>query len=728
MILKETMMKEMNVAMLDCFSDAAFVLQPESIQIYYMNAPCRALLGYEGDVELTDFFRDLRVMQAMFCKECDEQLRTLTDVFVTTADKKQKRCDVKIRTLTNGIRCCVITPAQSLAESGAFQSLLLSQDADSFFFRAAQEKEAALLFRLELKTKTMHYFGYLLNASAVHSRYENYPQNVIESGLVYPPDNQLLWDFMDNIAQGKEEPSVYRVRESDGSFVWHQKEYLLCRDADGNVVEVVGKIVNVQAIKEREEKSSLDKLTGCLIKHDFESAATEYIDANSGQQHALMMIDLDNFKAINDNLGHQFGDMVLREVGEKMRKTFRSTDLLGRVGGDEFMVFLQNIADKNLLKKKADEISALLDNTYKGEYHHYHVSASIGIAVFPKDGQSFQELYEKADIALYDAKNRGKNAYVFYNDTLSKGTMENTLPFDIANRTLSQYFDGKIVAEVFNLLYESHDLDISMQTVLQIIGRRFAVSRAYIFERNQTSSYANTYEWCAEGVRPEIENLQEVPVCILTPFFSEANGDGILYCNDLSALQHEDARALMEAQNIKSFLHAYIGPSDRATFIMGFDDCDTTRIWRPIEISTLLHVSKIIAQFLNQSNTLRTVQDMLAERTSVLGALNFSAYVVDIDNHRLTYVNDYMKGLLPELQLGDTCYRAIRDYHAECADCPLRNIRNGETSGSRSVVRNEKLGRDMLINAIRLQSFDGKASVFVTADDVTDLISVKKIT
>lgn len=166
-------------------------------------------------------------------------------------------------------------------------------------------------------------------------------------------------------------------------------------------------------------RARMDMLTGILNKRSFESMVDTIVKrASDGERYAFMLFDIDNFKGVNDNYGHASGDKILSGVGEVMRKTFRTDDLLGRVGGDEFCVFM-NItgADKDhtdLIDKKCRELGTSINALKTDEISEGTVSASIGVAVYPENAKSFSELYKLADSALYSSKNKGKNTFTIY--------------------------------------------------------------------------------------------------------------------------------------------------------------------------------------------------------------------------------------------------------------------------------------------------------------------------
>lgn len=132
---------------------------------------------------------------------------------------------------------------------------------------------------------------------------------------------------------------------------------------------------------------------------------------------ALFMLDLDNFKTVNDEMGHPEGDKLLQETGEILKNEFRTNDIVARLGGDEFLIFAPEMANIDLIEEKAKSICKKLHRTLASPNgSKIKTSTSIGIAIFPKDGEDDEELYENADKALYEAKKSGKNKYSLINN------------------------------------------------------------------------------------------------------------------------------------------------------------------------------------------------------------------------------------------------------------------------------------------------------------------------
>ncbi len=165
------------------------------------------------------------------------------------------------------------------------------------------------------------------------------------------------------------------------------------------------------------ERSQTDPLTGVLNRKTFETKVDSIISKSGpGQKHVMMMLDVDSFKHINDAMGHKTGDQVLIEITKNIRSVLRHGDLIGRLGGDEFMLFFINISEDI-----ADTIAQrICDLTRKQLDDDVTVSISLGITVFPEYGKDFASLYKKADKALYYVKDSGKNNYIFYSSSCTR--------------------------------------------------------------------------------------------------------------------------------------------------------------------------------------------------------------------------------------------------------------------------------------------------------------------
>jgi diguanylate cyclase (GGDEF)-like protein len=172
------------------------------------------------------------------------------------------------------------------------------------------------------------------------------------------------------------------------------------------------RLENLQAVRLFRARSETDRLTGLSNKAAAEQLCRMYLSPGRATACALLLLDVDDFKHINDTLGHVAGDEVLHSVGRTLRALFREKDIVGRFGGDEFLVLMKDLADPDAAVRKADLVRERLADILPGGRP---LHCCIGIAAaYPGDGQSFEGMLSRADTALYASKNGGKNCCTAY--------------------------------------------------------------------------------------------------------------------------------------------------------------------------------------------------------------------------------------------------------------------------------------------------------------------------
>ncbi len=208
----------------------------------------------------------------------------------------------------------------------------------------------------------------------------------------------------------------YERKMSDGSTAWVRNKVDFLTDYDSGHLCVMLSAKDIDRYEQEQQKLAeavkLDSMT-MLFNHEATFDSIKQVLKNEGtMQHALFMIDIDNFKVLNDTLGHQAGDEFLIEFAKALRENFRESDIVGRIGGDEFFAMMRNTWDMEKIEEKA---KALLETVQDiaSRYLKADLSGSIGISLYPKDGKTLEELYAKSDAALYEGKRNGKNTYRF---------------------------------------------------------------------------------------------------------------------------------------------------------------------------------------------------------------------------------------------------------------------------------------------------------------------------
>lgn len=234
--------------------------------------------------------------------------------------------------------------------------------------------------------------------------------------LVYVPLGVNQWEMILGVGQSYVDKQVSLQWQSTKSMLTYLIVAIFVFICMVMIINIISKIRSNEKKKELENKADTDLLTGLTNKLATERKIKDYMAQNPQSQSMLFILDVDNFKKINDTMGHAFGDEVLRSLGKQIGAIFRATDIIGRVGGDEFMIFLKGVSNDESVRKEAEKVENFFRNFQAGEYVKYAATASIGVAIFPQEGDDFESLYKAADQGLYKAKKRGKNQLAFYRD------------------------------------------------------------------------------------------------------------------------------------------------------------------------------------------------------------------------------------------------------------------------------------------------------------------------
>ena len=231
--------------------------------------------------------------------------------------------------------------------------------------------------------------------------------------LFLQEDRKVMEDMLRSRTGSWEDNIQYaelRLKSISGEYHWFGCHYKTITSDTGTVVKVVGKLADISRQRSREqelrEQAMRDVLTGIYNK-----AGERLIDrmVKEKGQGLFLMLDLNDFKSINDTMGHVAGDAILTELGRVLKGTCRENDIVARIGGDEFVMFLPGVFDRQTGKRKIGEIQESLRTVRISTWGIRGIKASIGAALCPEDGMDYGTLYKAADEAMYQAKEQSKN-------------------------------------------------------------------------------------------------------------------------------------------------------------------------------------------------------------------------------------------------------------------------------------------------------------------------------
>lgn len=585
-------------------------------------------------------------------------------------------------------------------------------------YQIIMDQATDILFVWDFQSDTMSY------SSNWEKRfgYQPYCQGLARADTVlrhiHPEDISELTEVMLAAKNGEPFSTVeIRVQNAEGQYVWCRFRATDQYDDSGRPLKAVGVITDIdeekRMIDELRRRAEQDALTGLYNREETERQVKRYLSENPDEVCALFMIDTDNFKSVNDKQGHLFGDAVLAELASGMKKLTRRSDVVGRIGGDEFAILLKNISSREKASQKAAQLLELFQETFKHGRHPIDVTCSAGIALFPEDGDDFQSLYRCADQALYQAKNQGKNQFVMFNkaNTPSVEYTGYSALADIDSDRQAAGMPGDLMSYVFRVLYDTSDLDHVIQLILEIVGKRFEVSRAYVFENSEDGLYCdNTYEWCNQGISPQKDRLQHFPYEQVKGYDSLFKDESIFYCRDIHSLTPEQT-AVFESQGVHSTLQCAIMEDDRFRGFIGFDECTGTRMWTREEIGTLTMISQLLTVFLLKKRATDHDKELAIRLNTILDTQEAYIYAIEQNTYELLYLNHKTRVLDPQAETGVTCYKAFFKREIPCENCPV-------VSGAREVY-NPKYGVWTMAKASPMK-WDDLDAYLLTCFDITE--------
>lgn len=253
---------------------------------------------------------------------------------------------------------------------------------------------------------------------------------ILRSGETLPEEYALMWQ---RLIRGEAWTGLFHNKRKDGSLYWEEAVISPVKDSRGAITHYIAVKQDVTARKEAEAKAHFlafhDPLTELpnRIVAKSEMAEAMLLADRTGGQAALLFIDVDNFKRVNDSLGHAVGDRLLKAVVDRLTSGMRAGDALSRISGDEFLIVARGIHSVEAIAGVAERIRKSLSSPLVVDGMEIVTTVSIGAAVYPDDGLSFEELHRRADLAMYSAKREGRDAFRIYTKSMETDAHEYVL-------------------------------------------------------------------------------------------------------------------------------------------------------------------------------------------------------------------------------------------------------------------------------------------------------------
>lgn len=350
-------------------------------------------------------------------------------------------------------------------------------------------------FEYEIETDTITYARKYETIFGRKSIYRHPLKKFIEAGYISEDTIDNYSGIFDAAKNGNSIHSTeYKLRNMKGDYEWHYSTFSLIKDENGKPLRAVGILRNINTLKKEQEsllqRAQTDSMTGLLNKATTEAFVREHLkEIQSGAYDIVMLVDIDDFKNVNDTFGHLAGDEVIIDIAHALMRFTFNDGFVGRIGGDEFLVYLPNILDTTLACEKAEKYANELRLKYPGGNGKPKVTLSIGIAATDVP-IPYSDLMEHADAAVYQAKLNGKNGYVLYDDTLERSEYHNERKDNTSN------YNPVIISNAINILSENADTTACIQKALYYVGSIMDIDRIAIWEYQDDRNFLNkTFEW-----------------------------------------------------------------------------------------------------------------------------------------------------------------------------------------------------------------------------------------
>ncbi len=386
-------------------------------------------------------------------------------------------------------------------------------------------------------------------------------------------------------------------------------------------------------------ESKRDLLTGLINKIYTEKKIKDFIENNPDGTSALIIIDVDNFKLVNDNLGHLFGDEVLKHVAQVLKNNTSTNDIVGRIGGDEFIIFIKNYKDKEQIINIVNNICTEICEIYVGEQHDFSLSASCGIAFYPSHASDSISLQENADKALLYTKAHCKNGYTFFDNDNPEiintfVTSENTTGYTTLDKRMNESIDPfslELADMAFKLMEDSKDADSTINLLLRKVAVHYDLSIVAIREITDTpQQLAYAYEYMTGNYPARIGTKWNYDNEPWARFLAHYSNGYYIYDSDIHSLTSDTQNICDSSHPFKTLLEIPIYSNKIFLGCVDFISLENHKNWATNEINSLKMFCRIISSYLLNMRAYKRTETLLEQlncRDSLTGLYKYDYFL-----------------------------------------------------------------------------------------------------
>ncbi len=516
-------------------------------------------------------------------------------------------------------------------------------------FEALVLVRAAKIFEYDVKNDEVMLMSTNGKGEEHHRKIEHFVDTAKQYRYVLYADWHIFDRFMEECRknrtdkeQAEENISVQmRLRNKNADYLWYQLNARTLYNEHGKAYKVVGSMENIDDMK-RYELRLLDENMRDPLSKLYKRAYAKQLMAESLKEHeegsyaGLLIIDIDNYTTLCEEMGNTFGDEVIRSMAADLESLFYTSDILGRVGGDEFVILMKNLRDPEHVDMKIHELQEVVRKTYSEKEMNFTSTVTVGASIYPVDGSDFAQLYSKAEKALAYAKEKGKDRHEFYSadreEEYAKLEVEdkhNRIREKDEMEMLNKGKDSESLAELaFRLIEESRDTDSAINLLLRQVTRKMDLDGICIRKKMEKENKVSYPYRCIMGKSlPDFGYSVELnPVQWEIEKKSFENCGGFSCCEDTTLIKEKEYQLRVNAYNVKAF--ARVPFYERGEYIGSIDlmDCHKSREWTEEERKTIQALANVISSYLLKMKAFEDASDTVDKLTGYDAVTGFYKY------------------------------------------------------------------------------------------------------
>ncbi|MSS62481.1 GGDEF domain-containing protein [Velocimicrobium porci] len=470
----------------------------------------------------------------------------------------------------------------------------------SLFREDVSELMEAIPFSYDIVSDTLNLFGKSRMCIPLGDKTEHFLENVKNGKLLDEGFQTEILKLCHSIClENSSFESRLQIKNTEERYDYYNIKGKIRKDHQ--VIHGVLRSLKLEAetVQELEKKAFIDPLTKTYNRNGLEEKLKSEIKfLDKCCKGAMFLIDLDNFKLVNDSMGHLLGDALLIEIAEIIQSVFLENAVISRIGGDEFLVFAYQESDISVYEEKARQLCEKVEEFYNKGDARCPMTLSVGIAI-AEENEEFDEIFNHADIALYRVKTSGKNGYFFYETGMK------FLPYNCEEGKKREFTENRIGNDGFTYLKllidraidianEEESAKQAVERILSLFIETFCVNSAYVYCYNKElaemgiSVYRTKETVLVKMFEPDLEGKS---------YRKYFNKNGIFYCTNIELLE-EKYKEQIKDKNVETMLQVLIQRKGKVIGILGLNYCKAKRLWTQREINAIHTVGKIVSSLM----------------------------------------------------------------------------------------------------------------------------------